>query len=139
MFEQLDQPHQAGREVGVSKNQRKKGRLHCARHGTASQQNEVRSDPNYLVERFLPNSKMLGPNRGLSLSPIGTASHSSGARLYILMVHHLIPCHILDVVSVGLPWFGKDETQLFFFLFQMLSGWRIRPLKQCRDNGRLKI
>lgn len=112
MFEQLDQPHQAGREVGVSKNHRKKGRLHCARHSTASQQYEVRSDPNYLVERFLPNSKMLGPKE-VSLShwhcqPFmwSKVLHTNGAPPY--------PLHILDVISVGLPCLRKHEMQLFF-------------------------
>lgn len=78
---------------GVKELQKKKrlgGRLHCASYCVVCQQKQVRSDPKYLDERFLPNSKDAGSKpRSRSL----LASYSSGMRLCIVMGPHTIPPH----------------------------------------------
>jgi hypothetical protein len=94
LFEQLDQPHQAGREVGVTKSHRKKGRLHCVPYSAAAHQHKRDLTQTIWMKDFFRTLKILGPDRDLSLTGI-TTSHSSGARLYILM-YTTPSLHILD-------------------------------------------
>lgn len=73
MFEQLDQPHQAGREVGVSKSHRKKkkrrGEDALCKTSYSWPEKRRGSDSKGLVERFPLSSQNAGSKRRfLSLS-----------------------------------------------------------------------